>query len=254
MNKSTFSAHAALSLKVVGIILILSALLSYIVAAIPFNPSQREWQIQFVNQLVNQGFLPLVGITLMVIGNWIEAVGSSSRRSGSNLSLPVYGLASFLGIVFLLVIPLHLNNVSQRSAEAFTEIETKAEQFEAQIQNETQQLQVLVENEEQFAELEQAIESGQVQGQQLQQLQLIRQQVQQLRDNPQALEEQVQTARTELLTRKEEAEQEERTTAFKSVLTIGLSSLFLAVGYIVVGWTGFRSLARGLDPQKPSGL
>jgi ABC-type multidrug transport system fused ATPase/permease subunit len=253
MNKYTFSPYTALSLKVVGIILILSALLSYVVAAIPFNPSQQEWQIQYVNQLVNQGFLPLVGMTLMIIGYWIDDVGGTSQRRSLDLRLPIFILASLLGLIFLLIIPFHLNNISQRSAEAFAEIETKAEQFEAQIQNETQQLQALVENEEQFAELEEAIESGQVQGEQLQQLQLIRQQVQQLRDDPQAIEEQVQTARTELLAQKEEAEQEERTKAFKSVLAVGLSSLLLAIGYVVVGWMGFKSLGSGLD-TKPSGL
>jgi multisubunit Na+/H+ antiporter MnhB subunit len=253
MNQSTFSPYTALSLKVVGIILILSALISYIVAAIPFNPSEQEWQIQYVSQLVNQGFLPLIGIVLTLLGYWVEDVGSSSRRSSLDLRLPVFILASFLGLIFLLIIPLHLSNVSQQSAAAFAEIETKAEQFEAQIQSETQQIQALVENEEQFAELEQAIESGQVQGQQLQQLQLIRQQVQQLKENPQALEQQIQTARTELLTRKEEAEQEERTKAFKSTLTVGLSSLLLAIAYIVVGWMGFRSLGNH-SSAKPSGL
>jgi len=243
MSNSTFSPFTALALKVVGIVLILSGLLNYILSAIPLNFGERDWQIQFVGQLVNQGFIPMLGIALLILGYGIEGMGGSHKRNSLDLRFAVFILSSILGLVFLLVIPLHLSNVSQRSSEAFAEIRARAEQFESQIQQETQQLRALVENDAQFQQLEQAIESGQVQGAQLQQLQLVRQQVRQLRENPAALEQQIQTARNELTSRQEEAEKEERGRALKSSLSVGLTSLLLAIGYIIIGWTGFKSLS-----------
>lgn len=53
-----YSPFTALALKTVGLILIVSALLDYVILAIPFNPLQREWQLSFTTQIVDRGVIP----------------------------------------------------------------------------------------------------------------------------------------------------------------------------------------------------
>jgi len=94
-------------------------------------------------------------------------------------------------------------------------------------------------------ELDAAIASGQVQGEQLEQLQTIRQQIEELKGNPEAIEEQANQARTQLQEQRKEAENQAKLTAFKSGFRIGISSFLLSIGYLVIGGMGFRSLAGG---------
>jgi inner membrane protein involved in colicin E2 resistance len=154
----------------------------------------------------------------------------------------VFLLASLLGLIFLLLVPLHINNIVQQSNETFQQINQKATQAETQIQNETQQVNALLKDEQKLSELEKAIESGQIPGNQLPQAQLLRQQLQTFKKDPNALNKQVEAAKNKIRTEKQNAENETKTGALKLGLRTGLSSLLLAIGYIVIGWTGFRSL------------
>ncbi|MBD0301606.1 MAG: hypothetical protein ICV85_05355, partial [Tolypothrix sp. T3-bin4] len=118
----------------------------------------------------------------------------------------------------------------------------KATQAETQLQAQTQQVDALIKDPQRLSELEKAIASGQVQGEQLTRLQALRQQLDTFKKDPKALSQQVDAAKKQISKGKEEAENRARTEALKLGLRTGLSSLFLAIGYIVVGWTGLRSL------------
>jgi len=238
------SSFTALALKIVGLVMIVSSLLDYILAIIPFNIDQREWQIAVTTQFVDRGIIPLVGIALVLLAYRIDsaAVQAQQKSLFQDLRFWLLSLSSLLGLIYLLLVPLHFYNVYAQSDEAFKQINQKATQAETQLQAQTQQVDALIKDPQRLSELEKAIASGQVQGEQLTRLQALRQQLDTFKKDPKALGQQVDAAKKQISKGKEEAENRARTEALKLGLRTGLSSLFLALGYIVVGWTGLRSL------------
>jgi hypothetical protein len=112
MNNSAFTS---LCLKLIGTIFILSFLLDAITLAIPLNWQNPQWQIGFVTSLVDRGIVPLVGMSLILLGYWIDN-SSGNPSLGAGLRLPMFGLAIFLGLIFLLLVPVHLNKLNQAQA------------------------------------------------------------------------------------------------------------------------------------------
>ena len=259
-STSSVSPYTSLCLKLVGVVLILSALLDYLTLAIPFNALEPEWQINFTTQVVDRGVVPLVGIVFLLIGYWMDgAVGSSSTPRNLDLRVPVFVLASVLGLLFLLLVPLHLNNLRVASTNALEQIEQGAGEAETRLQSQFDELNTLTQDpqrlqqlNQQIAQIDSALESGQVQGQTLpaqlrQQLQQRRARLQGLRDlaqNPEALEAQLNQLQLQLREQTLERESLARTEVLKQGLRIGLSSLLLAIGYIVIGWFGLRGIGK----------
>jgi hypothetical protein len=239
-----YSPFTALTLKVVGLIMIVSSLLDFIILAIPFDPLKREWQLGLTTQLVDRGIIPLVGIGFLVAGYWVSSSmgGSQTEQKLQDLRFWAFLISSLLGLIFLLLVPLHFNNIRLQSNQEIAQINQRATQAEAQLDEQTNQVNALVKNPQGLAELDRAIASGRVPGEQLQRLQAIKQQLQTFKQDPEALKKQVEAAQTQIRSRKLEAEKQTRTGALKAGLRTGLSSLLLAIGYILIGWTGLRSL------------
>ncbi|MCA1994244.1 MAG: HpsJ family protein [Coleofasciculus sp. S288] len=248
-SSPAYAPFTALTLKVVGLILIVSSLLDYIILAIPFNPLQRAWQIGFTEQVVNQGIIPMVGIAFLVAGAWIGNVGGASSESRSSVGAWAFVLSSLLGLIFLLLVPLHFNNVAQESNAALQQVSQRATQAEAQLEARAGQISALVKDpkglaqlKQQLSELDQAIETGRVPPEQQNQAQAYRQLLQTITQNPsKAISQELEAAQTKLRSGKLELEKQAKTRALKSALKTGLSSLLLAIGYIVIGWMGLRN-------------
>lgn len=248
-NSPAFSPFTALTLKVVGIILIVSSVVNYIVMTIPFNPQDRQWQVSFTNQLVDRGILPMVGIAFLVAGSWIgniAAVSETNRKIWQDLRFWAFLLSSLLGLVFLLLVPLHLNNIRLESNNALEQINQKSAQAESAIAARSQQIAALAADQKKLAEIDQAIKSGKVQGEQLAQLQAAKEQIQTLKRNPNSLKQEIDAAQTQVRNDKLQAQKQTQAAAWKLSIQTGLSSLLLAIGYAVIGWTGLRGL---LSPQ-----
>jgi hypothetical protein len=259
-NIRQYSSIAARTLIVAGIIMILSSLLDFIVLSIPFNVTSRSWQIGLTTQIVDRGIIPMVGMALLFTGYWVSS--SSGLQDGSKSSILdlrfwVLLLASLLGLIYLLLFPLHLNNtrvaryeaiqrIGQQADQAETQLEarigssefqTQIEQRQSQLRN---QLTTLLEDE---ARLNEALENEQLPEQ-------VKSLLEQSRDNPQVIDEflnrQTEQLPTQLLTRirsrKQELEEQANTSSFKSSLRTGISSLLLAIGYIMIGWMGLKSM------------
>ncbi len=245
-SSAMYSPFTGVTLKIVGLIMILSSVLDFIMLAIPFRPTNQQWQLAFTTQLVDRGIIPMVGIALLVAGYWVSnnfgASPAEPRSSLQDLRFWAFLLASLLGLIFLLLIPVHFNNVRVQSNQAVEQINQKATQAEAQLATQRQQVDELVKNPARLSELEKAIASGRVQGDQLAQLRVIQQQLQTFQKDPQALNKQVEAAQTQIRSGRLEAENRARSEALKLGLRTGLSSLLLAIGYIVIGWTGLRGL------------
>lgn len=245
-----FSSYVPLALKTAGVVLILAALLDILILPFPYQVN-RQWQIGFVSQVVDRGIVPLVGVTLITLGHWVDSISGRTAGKGivwQDIRFWSYLLASLLGLFYLLAAPGHLFNVRANYNDAVTRINEEATQAEAQLQNrlqlevgqQRQQLQQLLANPR---EVERALASGQLPPEQANLLK-------QFQENPQALDQFVQRRSGELRTqletqvrvRREQALQQASNESLKSGLRVGLSALLLAIGYIIVGWFGLRSL------------
>ncbi|HEY9878526.1 MAG TPA: HpsJ family protein [Leptolyngbyaceae cyanobacterium] len=247
VGSSFKSPLAAIALKLVGIITILSALLDYVVLLVPPNLTNPQWQLATTTQLVDRGIVPLVGIALLLTGSWIEnSVGRSDRGRSLAQDLRFWAclLGSILGLAYLLLSVLHVNSVRLTSQQALSQVTAEAtqassqleERISAELSQQETQLTALLANDSQ---LQQAIQSGQ-----------LPKEIEQFKNNPEGLkkflnqraDEAKQRLQTEVGSRRQQAEQRVKTEAWKSGLRIALSSLFLALGYSIIGWTGLRRL------------
>ncbi|HYW18145.1 MAG TPA: HpsJ family protein [Nodularia sp. (in: cyanobacteria)] len=266
MTNRFASGNAALTLKVVGIILIMSFLLDFLILMFPFQPTDREWQINLATAIVDRGIVPLVGIGMLFVGYWIDSVADSDRSRGIDIRFPVLVMSSVLGLMFLLIFPLHLNNVRQASAQNVAQIRQDAEQAETQLQNQLAQFQAQINNDQGKAQLEQlrnqarnqftellkneetynkAVNNPQLPAAQKELLKKFKKNPQELENfiaqqtDPQA---QATQRLTQIRQRREEAQKQAKDVAWKSGLRIGISSLLLSIGYMIIGWTGLRSI------------
>ncbi|MGF1568902.1 MAG: HpsJ family protein [Nodosilinea sp.] len=247
VSSPVLSPLAAIALKVVGIVTILSALLDYLILLILPNPTNAQWQLATTTQLVDRGIVPLVGIALLLTGFWIDSyVGRTAgpKSLATDLRFWACALASLLSLLYLLVTVLHLNAVRLSSATALEQVNTEAGQatteLEQRLTNELNQQQAqlgaVLQNEDLLA---QAIQSGQ-----------LPQDIGQYRDNPEGLnqflqqraDEAKQKIQGEIGTRRAEAERRVKAEAMKSRVRISLTSLMLAIGYGVIGWNGLKRL------------
>ncbi len=262
-NSRQFSSVAARTLKVVGIILILSALLDCIVLSLPGESSDllnRGWQLAAATQIVDRGIIPLIGIALLMTGFWVDSSsGVSIERRKVWLDLRFWALliSSLLGLVYLFLVPIHLNNTRLELKEALAQVDQEAGQAEGQLEAQIKSDQFKAQVEQlksqrrtQIAallqddgKLQQALQSPDVPKE-------LKAVLQESKNDPKALdkflEQQAQElptqARKEIRTRKQQKEKELRTRSRNSSLQTGISSLLLAIGYITVGWTGLRSM------------
>lgn len=252
-NNIIFSSLASRTLKIVGIILILAFLLDFIILLFPFQAQEQAWQLNFATQIIDRGTIPMVGTALLLAGYWIENTisdaAANGRQSGLNLRFLLLILASLLGLLFLLLSPLHINNILQARSDAIARINEEASQAENQLQTQitTQRTQIrtqvaaLLQSEQQ---LNAALQSPQVP----EQFKNILRQAQQ---NPQALDQIIDqqlnadTLRNQALeqirTRRQEVEQRAQEQV-QSGIGSGIRSLLLSIGYILIGWTGLRNI------------
>ncbi|MDJ0775490.1 MAG: HpsJ family protein [Mastigocoleus sp. MO_167.B18] len=266
-NTSFAAMNAGRTLKVVGIILILSFLIDFIILLLPFQPTDRTWQISLATALVDRGIVPIVGLGMLFSGYWADSFANdNSGNSGIDLRMPALILSSILGLMFLLIFPLHLNNVRQASTQRVEQINKQAEQAQTQLSRQASQLEAQLNSEQGKAVLENRRKQLKAQitellkdekkynealanpalNSNLKELlnkakanpkdidKLVAQQI-----DPQALAKQ---QLSQINERKEEAAKRERDGAWRSGVRIGISSLLLAIGYIIIGWTGLRNM------------
>lgn len=245
------SPLAATSLRLVGAITILAALIDFITLLFPPQFGNRAWQLATTTQLVDRGIVPLVGIALLFTGYWIDSsIGRMPQRVSLALDSRFWTclLSCLLGLIFLMTTVLHPNNVRLQSREALTQVQTEATQAASQLDQRLKadldtrraQISALLEDEEQ---LQAAIASGELDEAQ-------RAQIERFRNNPEELnkflDSQAGEAKTQLQTRigeqQKDAESRLKSEALKATVRITLSSLLLAIGYTYIGWQGLRRL------------
>lgn len=262
-------------LKLIGGILILSFLLDFIILAFPAQPRDGLWQIGFATAMVDRGITPMIGLALLLIGYWLhDRSDNALTKPPLWLSLKFWALllSSLLGLLFLLVIPFHINNVTQESNRAIERINSDSTQAEAQLQSQLDQLQAQLGDEKNRAQLESQKSQVKAQVTALLQNEELYQQalasdrtppeqkklLQEFKANPQALEKYLaqqsdpvalgKTKLEELQQQKQRAQAQARQEALQSSIRMAIRGLLIAIGYIAIGWTGLRNM---LSVSKP---
>ncbi|MFM7789160.1 MAG: HpsJ family protein, partial [Microcystis panniformis] len=106
------------------------------------------------------------GIVLVLIAYWIDDNNKNftTRKYHFELRWPIFILSTLLGLVFLLMIPVHINNINQIKNNALTQIEQGVDQGEGQIQAFLAQINTLSQNpqllDQQISQRTQVIETG----------------------------------------------------------------------------------------------
>lgn len=260
MNNVRLSSFTSLSLKVLGGVLILSSLVDYILAAFPFMPLKDTWQISFTNQLVSQGTTPMVGIIALMLALWVDLNGD--KKTGLKPAITDIRFLSFilslvLGVVFFLLIPLHIDNLQQIRDQSISQIDQETQQQEQQVQAQYAQLQALAQSpeakqqlEQQIKAIDEALSKGQVPPQQIATIEAQKQELlnyQRYTNDPNALNTRLEELRSEVSKRRGEQQKIAENTVLKEAVEIGLRSLLLGIGYTVLGWIGIQT-ALGSSP------
>ena len=257
------------TLKLVGVVLILSFLLDFVILAFPAGERDALWQIGFITATVDRGITPVIGLAFLMVGYWFERSNNDTlTQPPSWLSLKFWALllSSLLGLLFLVMIPLHINNVNTESARAVERINENSSQEEAKLQNEISQAQAqlgdpnvrtklesdknkfktqvtaLLQNEQQF---NQAINSDRTPENEKK---LLRQ----FKANPNALEDFLTQQSdpvalgskrlAQLQTQKQNLVNQAKQEALQSSIRMTVRSLLISIAYIFIGWMGLRSL------------
>jgi ABC-type multidrug transport system fused ATPase/permease subunit len=254
------SSVASGILKLVGLIMIVSSLLEYLIFVFPpsnlanANPQQQQlnwiqWQQTVTSQIIDRGIIPMVGLAFIFAAFWIDSSfnANGGRKGVLDLLKPFSLLLSvLLGLLFLLPIPiLNFNSLRLLNQRANEVINQRAEQAETQIKDRSSQVAALAQDQQRLTELDQAISSGRVQGAQLEQLRTIKDQLQQFKQDPKALNQRVEAAQTQVRTDKQQAVKQTKEEFLKSSLRSVVSSLLLGVGYLGIAWMALTGLLGG---------
>jgi len=262
----TASPFTALCLKLFGVIFILSSLIDFLTLAIPLNLRNNEWQLGFINSVVERGVVPMLGIALIILGYWVDSTLNAdplAKKSAFDLRLPTYILSILLGLLFLLVIPVYLGSLNEAKGNAMSQIEKGAGQGREQVQRFLDQVNAFAQNpkllEQRIAQQKQILQAGQVQGSALnpQQIAGLSNEVaqleglRQLSKDPGAYRKRIDQIKAELESqldkRLQKAETDATTQALKQGLKTGLTSLILSIGFATVGALGLRNVISGAD-------
>jgi succinate dehydrogenase hydrophobic anchor subunit len=246
MKARNFSTPS-LILKITGIILILLYILDFIVLLSTAKFQDNQWLLTFTTQLVDRGFVPMMGFAFLFGGIWMENAASepgSTAENSKGLALSALVLSCLLGLMFLLLLPVNVKTTQAAVDDQVKQVAQEATKAEAQLNSQVDQLRGQL--DAQLAALDQAIKSGQLQGEQLTQAQQQQGQLQKLKADPKAFDTQVGTSRQQELdrirNRKQELETQIRDNALRTALRTGLASVLLVIGYAVIGWIGLRRM------------
>lgn len=262
--------YLSLILKVTGIIFIISSIVDFITLAIPVNLSDSVWQIGFVNNVVDRGIVPLLGMLLILIGYWfdtvfVEQTPSQKKKKSFNWKLPIFTLAAIMGICYLLIIPIHIININEIRRTSLAQINLQAQQSETQIKSQQDQIQELIDDPQAAEKLEKslaAINELSTSGRRLspaQQERLVQEKqklltLQGYLDKPDGLKKEINKLQTQLDGEKLKRVTETTLESFKQGVRISFNALCLGAVYSLLGWLGLKNTLKTKPKTRTSVL
>jgi len=248
--ESRSSSYVSNLLKLAGVALILGIIVDYLTLAFPPDFLNNEWLANLIDQFVGRGVVPLLGLALLFWG--MEIDDSINRGITRKLLAPAVLLAAGLGVMFLLFTPLYFNSnrlISAASSQAINkEAETAAQQLDRQLTMRQGQVNALLSNSEQAARLDVELQNDQVNATDKAQLRDLKETLDRVKNDPKLLASEVAKARAAGIKQIEERQGQAKASLQAEMrrarLRITSISFVLAVGYLIVGWTGFGVMRR----------
>jgi hypothetical protein len=236
----------SLALKTASMVLIISTIVDIAFTLLPYQLGDGKWWFAASAELVNRGLLPLVGIVFWLIADWIESVSKeTSGRSNITWSKIITFFALFLGAIFLIIVPFQTiisnsdrDKTMTMSREEGTAMEAKIDKRVKEITGDKAKMQQV---QQQIAEMDKAIKSGQVQGEELGRIKASKAELEKLTGDPSKIKE---SAMGDLRRRQKELEGAATANMWKTGIRASLASLLLSAGYSFIGLTGLRGQKR----------
>jgi hypothetical protein len=248
MQPTISSLLTPLALKTAGLVLILSSMvdllfvLLYPPAGLSDAADKSQFWVYATTQLVDRGLLPLIGICLVIAGDWIKIVSTEDGGGRSNAwRIGIFSFASFLGLMFILTIPFQLYKANESQGQALKDIETQAKLVQSQVQQQLSAPQDKDKLKSELNRIEAQIKGGKVKGEQLIQLQTQKSNLEQLSADPKSISDK---ANQQIESQKNKAESAAKDAFIKTGVRTSLSSLLLSIAYTAIGWTGLRRVLR----------
>lgn len=277
MNNRFAAAIAARTLKVIGVILILSFLIDFIILSLDFSPTDKQLQLRWAASMVERGVVPLVGLGMLLAGYWIDSFDDGNQSQPLDFRMPALIISSILGLLFLIIAPVHAMNVINQRTQVVDQISKDAQVAENQLKTQLNQVQAQLGNDQVKAAVEK--QRAQVKSQYSELLQdqqrynqalnnpnvpqATKDLLKKFKANPQELDkfiaqqtdpQQLANQRlAQIRTRREELEKQAQEN-WKPGLRIVVNSLLLSVAYIIIGWSGLRSMGafQSTKPKVPA--
>lgn len=245
-NVSQVPVQAVRFMKLAGIILVLFTIINYFLLIFTIKTGDTNWSLNFTTIIVEEGIIPILGIALMFCAYGFEEIlglaPPQPKLRWNSIKFWVYLLSFFFGIIFLLIIPLHISNAVAVSNEAVeTANKTAKEEKEILEQRLEEQKNIIGDMLRNQPKLDAFIKRRQLSEEQIANLA-------KFKNNPNAFKVKVEEVRSTLTQRIDSKQQQEiqksQLSAFHSSLKICLTSLLLASCYLTIGWSGFRDKSR----------
>ena len=245
-NVSQVPVQAVRFMKLAGIMLVLFTIINYFLLIFTIKTGDTNWSLNFTTIIVEEGIIPILGIALMFCAYGFEEIlglaPPQPKLRWNSIKFWVYLLSFFFGIIFLLIIPLHISNAVAVSNEAVeTANKTAKEEKEILEQRLEEQKNIIGDMLRNQPKLDAFIKKRQLSEEQIANLA-------KFKNNPNAFKVKVEEVRSTLTQQIESKQQQEiqksQLSAFHSSLKICLISLLLASCYLTIGWSGFRDKSR----------
>lgn len=242
---------ASRSLKLAGTALITITLINFILLLVPPNFGDVTWWLNLISQIVQQGIVPLIGLGLLFGGVGFELISSPNGENERWIAATKtfgFRMAGVFALLFLVLVPAHAISAVAASQQTIERIDREQDATFEQIDLQLQQQQRLYANLiESDADLDVAIEDL-VGDTPLTEEQLA--QLRKFRDDPDALDRQIQALQAQLVERVQEQNKEAKEASkfgvWKSIARFGLTSLLLATCYFNIARLGFTK-----KPKRP---
>lgn len=230
--------RTSLVLPVVGIVLILTFVFDFVIRLFSLQWNKPEIQINFWNELIDRGVIPLIGLALVYAGFWLNGMlshksdpeDSPAPSPANNPQFWTFVFASLLGLVFLLLLPLHFSASGEVVNAAITRTDQQEAQMKFGIQQEQQQIQQVISTPGQLDEI---LKTRKLPPEQLALFE-------ELKKDPKALDKRAAQKLEEMKKQKQQVLNQVNQEVGQIRWRYEIRSLLLALGFISIGWTGLR--------------
>ncbi len=253
-------------LTVVGLVLIFTFFLDFLVRLTSPQMSNVEVQLNLLNELLDRGVIPLIGLALIYAGFWFyrythspaatEATDSPKTNAAwQDPKFWTFVFASLLGLMFLLIIPFQYAKTGDVIQKALDQVDQEWTRSKGTIDNQLNQIKL---EEQQWqaigkdpTQLDQLLQNPQMPPQQKTALTQLKDNPQVLKQNVEARVKQLQQQQTQVSEQlvnaeKKKAEVISRATGERTMTRLrgGIRGVLLAIAFASIGWTGLRDASR----------